>query len=62
MTTELATLPNLMPALPEILLAVGAMVLLMLGAFGGSKTSQAVSGLAVALLIIAGAQSCDVGV
>nr|WP_320142079.1 NADH-quinone oxidoreductase subunit NuoN [uncultured Cohaesibacter sp.] len=55
MTTELATLPNLMPALPEILLAVGAMVLLMLGAFGGSKTSQVVNGLAVAVLIIAGA-------
>jgi NADH-quinone oxidoreductase subunit N len=55
MTTELATLPNLMPALPEILLAIGAMGLLMLGAFGGSKTSQAINGFAVALLIIAGA-------
>ncbi|WP_319414549.1 NADH-quinone oxidoreductase subunit NuoN [uncultured Cohaesibacter sp.] len=55
MTSELATLPNLMPVLPEIMLAVGAMVLLMLGAFGGSKTSQVVNGIAIALLIIAGA-------
>ncbi|PLW77478.1 NADH-quinone oxidoreductase subunit NuoN [Cohaesibacter celericrescens] len=55
MTSELAALPDLMPALPEILLAVGAMVLLMIGAFGGPRTSQMVTGLAVALLIIAGA-------
>ncbi|SNY93726.1 NADH dehydrogenase subunit N [Cohaesibacter sp. ES.047] len=55
MTSELAMLPDLMPALPEILLAVGAMVLLMIGAFGGPRTSQVVTGLAVALLIIAGA-------
>ena len=55
MTPELATLPDLMPALPEILLAVGAMVLLMIGVFGGERTSQVVTGLAVALLIIAGA-------
>ncbi|WP_316862662.1 NADH-quinone oxidoreductase subunit NuoN [uncultured Cohaesibacter sp.] len=55
MTTELATLPNLMPVLPEILLAIGAMGLLMLGAFGGEKITQAVNGLAVALIIISGA-------
>lgn len=55
MATEMAMLPDLMPALPEILLAVGAMVLLMLGAFGGQKSTMAVTGLTVALIIIAGA-------
>ena len=55
MNPELATLPDLMPALPEILLAVGAMVLLMVGAFGDKRIAQVVNGLAVALLIIAGA-------
>ncbi|TLP49011.1 MULTISPECIES: NADH-quinone oxidoreductase subunit NuoN [Cohaesibacter] len=54
MTPELAALPDLMPVLPEILLAVGSMVLLMIGAFGGSRNSQVVTGLAVALLILAG--------
>ncbi len=54
MTPDLAALPDLMPVLPEILLAVGSMVLLMIGAFGGPKSSQVVSGLAVALLILAG--------
>ena len=36
MTTAL---PSLYPALPEIVLAFGAMVLLMLGAYGGEKTA-----------------------
>ncbi|MCT4656073.1 MAG: NADH-quinone oxidoreductase subunit NuoN [Cohaesibacter sp.] len=54
MATEMAVLPDLMPALPEILLAVGAMVLLMFGAFSGQKSSSAITGLTVALIIIAG--------
>ncbi len=43
----------LLPALPEIVLAVGAMVLLMVGAFSGEKSALAVSGLAFVLLVIA---------
>lgn len=44
-------LPVLMPALPEILLAVGAMVLLMIGAFLGEKSTSTITGLAIALLV-----------
>ena len=54
MSSELAMLPDLMPALPEIFLAVGAMVLLMIGAFGGQKMTTMITGLAVAFLIIVG--------
>ncbi|RFC65252.1 NADH-quinone oxidoreductase subunit NuoN [Fulvimarina endophytica] len=38
---------------PELILAVGAMVLLMIGVFKGEKSAQLVTSLAVALLIIA---------
>ena len=48
-------LPVLLPALPEAVLAVGALVLLMIGAFGGERTTPLVTGLAVALLAAAGA-------
>jgi NADH-quinone oxidoreductase subunit N len=41
------------PALPEILLAVGAMVLLMLGVFGSARATGIVNALAVVLLIVA---------
>ena len=37
---EAAELPALLPALPEIVLAVGAMVLLMVGAFRGEAAAQ----------------------
>ncbi len=46
--SELTQLPDLLPALPEIILAVGAMVLLMIGVFGGR--SYLVFGLAMGLL------------
>ncbi len=46
---------SLLPVLPELLLAAGAMALLMLGAFRGPQTTQLVTGLAVVALIIAGA-------
>ena len=52
---DVAALPALLPALPEIVLAVGAMALLMLGAFRGEHTAVAVSWLAIALLVAAGA-------
>src|SRR5258708_7121331 len=42
------------PVLPELVLAVGAMVLLMMGAYRGDRTTPALSGFAVMLLILAG--------
>ena len=39
---------------PEIVLSVGAMILLMIGVFRGAASSSAVTGLAIALLVIAG--------
>ena len=48
---ETLALVDLLPVLPEIVMAVGAMVLLMVGAFGGEKSYQAVSGLAIILLL-----------
>ncbi|HVY59077.1 MAG TPA: NADH-quinone oxidoreductase subunit NuoN [Xanthobacteraceae bacterium] len=47
--------PTLYFALPEIALACGAMVLLMIGAFGGDRTTDTVNGLAIALLAFAAA-------
>ncbi|MBI4275646.1 MAG: NADH-quinone oxidoreductase subunit NuoN [Rhizobiales bacterium] len=46
-------LPPLLPALPELILAAGAMVLLMLGAFRGEKSTPLVNCLAIILLVIA---------
>ena len=51
--TEAMQLPAFYPALPEIILAIGAMVLLMFGAFRGDGATCAVNGLAVGLLLIA---------
>src|ERR1700755_2766181 len=45
---------QLLPALPELVLAVGAMVLLMLGAFRGQGTTALVTTLAVVLLVAVG--------
>src|ERR1041384_8086512 len=41
-------------ATPELILAVGALALLMVGVFSGDKSTTTVTGLAVALLVIAG--------
>jgi NADH-quinone oxidoreductase subunit N len=46
---------SLLPALPELTLAVGAMALLMIGAFRGTAVTGLVTGLAIFLLVIAGA-------
>ena len=51
MQTEL--LAHLTLAAPEVLLAVGALVLLMIGVFSGERASTLVNGLAVAVLIAA---------
>src|SRR2546423_15383109 len=45
---------QLLPVLPELVLAVGAMVLLMLGAYRGQQTTSLVTGLAVCLLVLTG--------
>ncbi len=46
-------LPNLALAAPEIWLALGAMALLMVGVFSGRNAATLVTGLSVALLVIA---------
>jgi NADH-quinone oxidoreductase subunit N len=43
-----------LPVLPELILAVGAMVLLMIGAFNGPKVTGLVTALAICLLIVVG--------
>lgn len=53
MTTEIL-LASLHLVTPELILAVGALALLMIGVFSGEKSAQTVTGLAVALLIAAG--------
>src|SRR6266576_1885380 len=46
---------QLLPVMPELVLALGAMVLLMLGAYrGGQGTTALVTGLAVCLLVATG--------
>src|ERR1700736_5841409 len=45
---------QLLPVLPELVLAAGAMVLLMLGAYRGQQTTSLVTGLAVCLLVLTG--------
>ena len=47
-----AALPDLSPVLPEIVLAVGAMALLMVGVFRGPKSVDFISWTACALLAI----------
>src|SRR5450432_3867923 len=46
---------QLLPVLPELVLAAGAMVLLMLGAYRGEHTTSLVTNLAIGLLVITGA-------
>jgi NADH-quinone oxidoreductase subunit N len=51
--TDFASLlPSLAIALPEIVMAVGALVLLMIGVFGGRAAYSLVTGLSIALIII----------
>jgi NADH-quinone oxidoreductase subunit N len=52
--TETVELPALLPALPEIVLAVGAMLLLMVGAFRDERAIKGIDGAAILLLIVAG--------
>src|SRR5215217_3297750 len=45
---------QLLPVLPELVLAAGAMVLLMLGAYRGQETTRLVTTLAIVLLAVTG--------
>jgi NADH-quinone oxidoreductase subunit N len=45
---------QLLPVLPELVLAAGAMALLMVGAFQGARTTSLITGLALLLLVIVG--------
>jgi NADH-quinone oxidoreductase subunit N len=53
--TEILDVPSLLPLLPELILAIGAMVLLMLGVGRGEGATASVAVLAVVLLVAAGA-------
>src|SRR5258708_37765513 len=46
---------QLLPVLPELVLVVGSMVLLMVGAYRAVQTTSLVTALAVCLLVITGA-------
>ena len=48
------TMTGLVPLLPEIVLGIGAMALLMLGAFRGERTVVAIDAASIVLLVIAG--------
>ena len=52
MTTDLIS--SLSLSTPELIIAIGALVLLMVGAYSREASSGAISGLAVAILIVAG--------
>src|SRR5829696_7497040 len=53
--TETFAFADLLPVLPEIVLALGAMALLMFGAFSGEHSARAVNWLSILLLVVAGA-------
>ncbi|TWF56631.1 NADH-quinone oxidoreductase subunit NuoN [Neorhizobium alkalisoli] len=53
MTAEILS-QSLSFVLPEIILALGALALLMVGVFSGEKSSSLVTGLAIALIAVAG--------
>ncbi|EFO33628.1 NADH-quinone oxidoreductase subunit n [Roseibium sp. TrichSKD4] len=52
--SDLTQMPDLMPVMPEIILAVGAMVLLMIGVFGGKGISHQIFGGAMGLIAATG--------
>jgi NADH-quinone oxidoreductase subunit N len=51
----IAGFPDLMPALPEIVLACGAMLMLMLGVFVGERSGRFVNSLCILVLVAAAA-------
>jgi NADH:ubiquinone oxidoreductase subunit 4 (subunit M) len=53
--TQLPALQDLLPLLPELILACGAMLMLMIGAMIGERSSAAVNGWCVVILALAAA-------
>ena len=51
----MVSLPDLMPALPEIFLAAAGLALLLIGVFAGEKSTRMVASLAVMSFVITGA-------
>jgi NADH-quinone oxidoreductase subunit N len=51
---QLSVLHDLMPLLPELMLACGAMLMLMFGAFIGERSAAMVNGWCVVVLVLAG--------
>jgi NADH-quinone oxidoreductase subunit N len=49
---QFASMHDLLPVLPEIVLACGAMFVLMVGAFAGETSARGANGLCVAILIL----------
>jgi NADH-quinone oxidoreductase subunit N len=49
-----AQVPNLLPLLPELVLGLGAMALLLIGAYRPARASEFVDGAAIVLLLVAG--------
>src|SRR6266576_1035127 len=52
--SDTVEIPTLLPALPEIVLAIGAMLLLMVGVFRGERATKGVEAGAVLVLLLAG--------
>jgi NADH-quinone oxidoreductase subunit N len=50
----MATVPNLLPALPEIVLAIGALAMVLIGALQGERSLRLMETLALALFGVAG--------
>jgi NADH-quinone oxidoreductase subunit N len=61
MNQVISPIPAFGPALPEIVLAVAAMALLMLGAFRGDGAKRLIDGLAIVALVAAGLLLLDQG-
>ncbi|RDE09218.1 NADH-quinone oxidoreductase subunit NuoN [Pelagibacterium lacus] len=53
MVTEFAGFASLAPAYPEMLVAVGALVLLLIGVLARKEISTAVTGIAIGLMVVA---------
>ena len=49
---EAQTVPAMLPVLPELMLAVGAMALLMFGVFRGERAAPIMNWAAIALLVL----------
>jgi NADH-quinone oxidoreductase subunit N len=52
--SDTVEIPTLLPALPEIVLAIGAMLLLMVGVFRGERATKGIDAGAVLVLLLAG--------